>query len=208
MHLRKPDPDRSILAAVYVGAASLAAFAFGQSYKHIYDLGRLHEQDGWTARLLPLSVDVVIVVASLILILQGRSDEQPDDLAKWLPRAMLYVGIAATIGANLLYGLPYGWETAGISTWPGAVFAGTVEVVMVAVRPVQRTAVKRTVIPAGQPLVPATVAEAAQAAFAASMQAGNPLSGYQLSQRFGLKRSQADKLVAASKAAMNGSGHA
>lgn len=191
---RRLDPRTALLVGVYVGATSLAAFAFGQSYKHIYDLGRLHEQDGWTALLLPLSVDVVIVVATMILLLQRIYGEKPSGLAKWLPRVMLYAGIAATIGANLLYGLPYGWETAGISTWPGVVFAGVVETVMVAVRPMQREPVKRTVIPAGQPLIPATVTDAARAAFAASAAAGNPLSGYQLHKRFGIPRSQADKI--------------
>ena len=201
------DTRIALLAGVGVGAVALAAFAFAQSYKHIYDLGRLHQQDGWTSLLLPLSVDVVIVVATLIMLLQRTYDEKPARLAKWAPRVMLYVGIAATIGANLLYGLPYGWLTAGISTWPGVVFAGTVEVVMVSVRPVRREAVKRTVIPAGQMQVPATVLEAARIAFEASLAAGNPLSGYQVHKRFGLSRSAADKICKLPAAAMNGSGH-
>lgn len=203
--MRYPDARGALLVGVYAGAASLAAFAFAQSYKHIYDLGRLHEQNGWTALLLPLSVDVVIVVATMIMLLQRTYDEKPSGLAAWLPRVMLYAGIAATIGANLLYGLPYGWETAGISTWPGVVFAGVVETVMVSVRPAQRTAVKRTVITAGQPLVPATVMDAARTAFEASKAAGNPLGSYTLAKRFGIARSQADKICKAPVASMNGS---
>ena len=200
----KPDPDTAILVAVYAGAAALAAFAFGQSYKHIYDLGLGNHQDGWTAQLLPLFVDVVIVVASLILVYQRRYTQPPTGPAKWMPRVMLYVGIAATIGANALYGLPYGLETAGISAWPGVVFAGLAETVLVSVRPVQRKGAAATVIVAGQALTPANAVEAAKAAYAASVAAGNPLSGWQIHKRFGIPRSTAAKIAKPAASQLNG----
>ena len=196
--------DRTIRVCVWVAVALVAAFAFGQSYEHIYDLGRLHAQHGWTARLLPLSVDLLIVAAGLILWLQKAASDKPAGLARFMPRLMLWAGIGATIGANLAYGLPYGAETALISTWPGAMFAGLAETVMVSVRPVQREAVKRTVIAAGQSLVPATVMDAARVAHAASVAAGNPLSSYQIHKRFSIPRSQADKICRT--AALNGDG--
>jgi Protein of unknown function (DUF2637) len=204
----RPDPDRSILAAVYFGAALLAAFAFGVSYTHIYDLALANGQHAWAARLTPLSVDLLIVVASLVLLLQRRYDEKPDRLAKWLPRAMLYAGIAATVAANLLSGLHWTGLDPYVSAWPATVFAAVVETVFVAVSPVRRNGVKRTVIAAGQPPVPATVADAARTAYVASVAAGNPLSSYQVHKRFGITRSQAARICtpAAGKAALNGDG--
>jgi hypothetical protein len=203
----KPDPDKAILGGVYAGAVLVAAFAFGVSYTHIYDLGRANGQHAWAAKLLPLSVDLLIVVASLVMFLQRRYDEKPADLAKWLPRGMLYAGIVATIAANVFYGLHWTGLAPYVSAWPAAVFAAVVETVFVAVRPVQREAVKRTVIAAGQPAVPATVMDAARAAFEASRSAGNPLSSYQIHKRFGIARSVADKICKAAVAAsLNGSG--
>lgn len=200
--------DRRITFCIWAGVALVAAFAFGQSYEHIYELGLSHHQALWNARLLPLSVDLLIVVAGSIIWLQKNSDGKPAGLARWMPRLMLWSGIAATIAANLAYGLPYGWPTALVSTWPGAMFAGLAETVMVSVGRVQREAIKRTVIQPGQPAVPATVAEAARTAFLASVAAGNPLSSYQVHKRFGIPRSQADKIVrlVAERAALNGDG--
>src|SRR5215472_6361331 len=182
--------------AVYSVLAAVAAFAFFQSYVHIYDLGRLHAQRGETARLLPLSVDLLIVAATLVIYLQKAEDARPSGIARWLPRGMLYAGIGATVAANVLYGLPYGWLSAVISAWPGAVFAGLVEMVLVAVRPVQREAVNRTVIVAGQPAVPSDSHEAARTAYAASVAGANPLTPYALNKRFGITLSQARKIVA------------
>jgi hypothetical protein len=200
------DADTSILVAVYVVVAAVAAFAFGQSYTHIYDLGRRAAQRGWTATLLPLSVDLLIVAATLVMAWQRRQDSDPSGLARWLPRAMLYAGIGATIAANIGYGLPYGDLAAGISAWPGAVFAGLVETVMVAVRPRRRGPGRRAPVTAGQPAIPATVLDAAKAAHAASLAAGNPLSGFQLHKRFGVSRAVGDKIAAAGRAAANGDG--
>ena len=201
------DAGRYIRWAVYAVVAAVAAFAFFQSYVHIYDLGRLHAQRGETARLLPLSVDLLIVAASLVLYLQAVQDARPSGVARWLPRGMLYAGIGATVAANVLYGLPSGWLSALISAWPGAVFAGLVEMVMVAVRPVTREAVNQTLTFPVQPVVPASVHEAARAAFAASVAGGNPIKETQLAARFGIPRSQARKICSAAvRPSANGSG--
>jgi hypothetical protein len=119
---------------VYLTAAAVAAFAFIVSYSHIYDLGRTHAQSGTAARLLPLSVDLLIVAASLVLFIQSREPRPGAWLARWMPRLVLWAGIGGTMGANVAYGLPHGWLSAVISGWPGAAFVGVVEMVMVAVR--------------------------------------------------------------------------
>ena len=204
----QPVSDRAIRNTVYGVAALVAVFAFVVSYAHIYDLARGHGQHGVAAKAMPLSVDMLIVAASLMLFLQSRASERAAGLARLLPRLLLWAGIGATIGANIAYGWPYGWLGAAISAWPGAVFAGLVEMVMVTARPKVREAVKGTVIAAAKPLVPATAVEAARTAFEASAAAGNPLGPYTLAARFGIPRSQANKICrpAVTAAALNGQG--
>jgi hypothetical protein len=60
--------DRLIRASTAAVVVAVAAFAAVVSYSHIYDLGRAHGQDGTAARLLPLSVDGLILAASLVLL--------------------------------------------------------------------------------------------------------------------------------------------
>jgi hypothetical protein len=57
--------DRVIRCATAAVVCAVAAFAAVVPYSHIYGLGRVHGQDGTAARLLPLSVDGLILAASL-----------------------------------------------------------------------------------------------------------------------------------------------
>jgi len=109
---------------------AVAAFAAVVSYSHIYGLGRAHGQDGTAARLLPLSVDGLILAASLVLLHEARNDRDAPALARF----MLWLGISATIGANVAYGAGYGLLGALISAWPAVAFIGTVEIAMQLVR--------------------------------------------------------------------------
>jgi hypothetical protein len=92
-----------------------------QSYGHIYDLARTHGQSLIDARLLPLSVDGLIIAASLAL-LHGTAPV----LARWV----LALGIAATVSANVAYGLPSGALGAVVSAWPGISFVGAAELLL------------------------------------------------------------------------------
>jgi hypothetical protein len=200
------DADSVIRWIVYVVVAVVAAFAFIVSYTHIYDLGRANGQHGIAAKGTPLSVDLLIVAATLVLVLQSRAGVKLTGTAWWLPRALLWSGIAATVAANVAYGLPFGPVGAVVSAWPGAVFAGLAEMVMVTVRPVSGEAINQTLSFPGQPVVAASAFEAAQTAFAASVIAANPLKETQLAARFGIPRSQARKICAPAAPSMNGSG--
>jgi hypothetical protein len=175
---------------VYLTALAVAAFAFVVSYSHIYDLGRGHAQSGVAGRLLPLSVDLLIVAASLVLLIQSGGPRPETWLARWWPRGVLWTGIGATVAANLAYGLPHGWLAAVISAWPGAAFVGVVEMVMIAVRPGADRG-PRLQVPG---TVPSSVLEAAEAWFAATVRVGNPASLNKLQERFPLTRAQATEI--------------
>jgi hypothetical protein len=88
--------DRVTRFATGAVVCAVAAFAAVVSYCHIYGLGRAHGQDGTAARLLPLSVDGLIVAASLVLSHEARNGRDTPRLARF----MLWLGIAATIGAD------------------------------------------------------------------------------------------------------------
>ena len=122
--------DRVIRFATAAVVCAVVAFAAVVSYSHIYGLGRAHGQDGTAARLLPLSVDGLILAASLVLLHEARNDRD----APWLARFMLWLGIGATIGANIAYGAGYGLLGALISAWPAVAFIGSVEISMEQVR--------------------------------------------------------------------------
>ena len=64
--------DRVIRLATAAVVCAVAAVAAVVSYSHIYGLGRAHGQDGTAARLLPLSVDGLILAASLVLLHEAR----------------------------------------------------------------------------------------------------------------------------------------
>ena len=106
--------DRVIRFTTAAVVSAVAAFATVVSDSHIYGLGRAHGPDGTAARLLPLSVDGLVLAASLVLLHEARNDRDAPALARF----MLWLGISATIGANIAYGAGYGLLGALISAWP------------------------------------------------------------------------------------------
>jgi len=190
--------DRVIRFTTAAVVCAVAAFAAVVSYSHIYGLGRAHGQDGTAARLLPLSVDGLILAASLVLLHEARNGRDAPGLARF----MLWLGIAATIGANLAYGAGYGLLGALISAWPAVAFIGAVEIVMQLVRR-SRGPRAATSVPA-VPEVPGDVEQAVRAAYAASVAAGQPLSQRAMAERFGLSRRRVGQLVTQVTASGNG----
>jgi hypothetical protein len=190
--------DRVIRFATAAVVCAVAGFAAVVSYSHIYGLGRTHGQDGTAARLLPLSVDGLIVAASLVLLHEARNDRDAPGLA----RLMLWLGIGATVGANIAFGAGYGLLGALISAWPAVAFIGSVEIAMQQVRRARVPLANQ----AGQlvPQVPGDAEQAVRAAYAASVAAGAPLSQRAMADRFGLSRRKVGQLVAQVTASANG----
>jgi hypothetical protein len=119
-----------------------------------------------------------------------------------LARLMLWLGIGATIGANIAYGAGYGLLGALISAWPAVAFIGAVEIAMQLVRRARgpREATAAPVVPA----VPGDVEQAVRAAYSASVAAGQPLSHRAMAERFGLSRRKLSRLIADITVGSNG----
>ena len=188
--------DKLIRTAMTAVVVAVAGFAAVVSYSHIYGLGRAHGQVGAAARLLPLSVDGLIVAASLVLLHEARNGRGAPRLA----RVMLWLGIAATVGANVAFGVRFGPLGAVISAWPAVAFIGAVEMAMQLVR---RARAPWASVPAAAPAsalavvppVPGDVHEAVLAAYAASVAAGTPLSQRAMAARFGISRRKIHQLI-------------
>jgi hypothetical protein len=77
-------------AFAVLGVAAVA------SYEHVYDLVRAHGEAGWTARLIPLTVDGLIYASSMVMLDSARRKMPVPALARWL----LGLCIAATLAAD------------------------------------------------------------------------------------------------------------
>lgn len=103
-------PSRLALTAA-LPIAIVAIVAGKVSYSHITALGLRTHQGVTDSHLLFLPIDGLIVAGSVILI--------AGSLLGWLGIAL---GVAATLFANLQYGLPHGALSAAVSTWPAIAF--------------------------------------------------------------------------------------
>ena len=120
------------MSRVLAGLAVLvvAVIAAIVSFSHIESLALGHGQPIWDARLLPVSVDGLLVVSSLTMLAEARAQRPAPGLARF----GLVFGIAGTLAANVAYGVHFGLVGAVISAWPAAAFVTATEIVLVGLR--------------------------------------------------------------------------
>ena len=99
----------AVLAALPV--ALVAVIAGVVSYAHIEGLAMSVHQSIATARMLPFSVDFLIVAGSVILLAGSELG--------WLG---VIPGVGATMFANIESGLPHGPLAAAVAGWPAVAF--------------------------------------------------------------------------------------
>jgi hypothetical protein len=128
--------DRLIRITTALAVAAVAAVAAVISYRHAYELVSTHGETGLTARLIPFTVDGLILAASMLLLDASRRNQAAPALAQWC----LGAGIAATIGANLAHGIGHGLIGALVSAWPALALAGSFELLMTLIRTGRRHA--------------------------------------------------------------------
>jgi hypothetical protein len=107
--------------AASIGAAlTVAAIAAVASYSHMRHLALRYGQEAWVADLLPLSVDGMLVVATIAL-----GDGRRYRWSAWLA---FWVGVCASVIANVLAAQPSAIARC-ISAWPAVAFLLVVEVI-------------------------------------------------------------------------------
>jgi Protein of unknown function (DUF2637) len=122
--------DRLIRITTACAVTIVAAVAAVISYHHAYELVSTHGESGLTARLVPFTVDGLILAASMLILDSNRRRQSVPRLARWC----LGAGIVATVCANLAHGLGHGPIGALISAWPALALAGSFELLMLLVR--------------------------------------------------------------------------
>jgi hypothetical protein len=128
--------DRTIrwsTAAAVIGVAVVAAVV---SYEHAYELVHGHGETGWTAHLIPLTVDGLIWASSMVMLDSARRGVRVPALARWL----LGLGIAATLAANVAHGLGHGPIGGAVAAWPAVALVGFYELLMMIIRGTQQPA--------------------------------------------------------------------
>ena len=104
----------------------MAAVAAVVSHEHASALVRAHGESGWTARLIPLTVDGLIYASSMAMLGAAGRGVQVPALARWL----LGLGIAATLAANVTHGLCNGPVGAAVGAWPAVALVGSYELLI------------------------------------------------------------------------------
>jgi hypothetical protein len=96
------------------------------SYDHAYDVVRAHGESGWTAHMVPLTVDGLINARSLVMLDSAHRKSPVLSLARWL------VGLG--IAANVARGLGRGVIGAAVAAWPAVALVGSKELPMMIIR--------------------------------------------------------------------------
>lgn len=130
-----PKGDRTIRATVVVAVCMVSLMATYVSYSHGYELARDSGEGKNRAWAFPLTVDGLIFSASMVILRASRHDIKPPKAA-WFA---LCTGVAGTLFANVMHGVPYGPVGVLVSTWPAIALVLSFEMLMRLFRPAQRS---------------------------------------------------------------------
>ncbi len=197
--------DRYIRTSAITVVVVLAAVAMFVSYRHQYELAVGYGEPAETARLFPITIDGVIIMASLILLYCARLRLPVPPLA----RGALWAGIAATLAANAAHGWSGGLGSRLVSAAPAAVLVIAYELLMWLIRTMKTTtpqeAVERVVyrdvpvevpVEVEVPVLPADRFEAARLVVEDAHNAGRRLPGRRaLADRWGIEIREAVEIL-------------
>ena len=193
--------DRLVRWCTVLAVVAVAGVAAYVSYWHAVEVVTHHGERGIIGHLYPITIDGIIVAASMVVLDAARHLEAAPRLA-W---CLLAAGILVTLAANVTYGVRFGLAGALWAAWPAVAFVGCYELLMMLVRASARRA-ETADIGHGFVAVPSTAEQAAEACLRATIAAGNPLSINQLTERFSLPRKAATELRTRVLAEANGHG--
>ncbi|WP_336208215.1 DUF2637 domain-containing protein [Nonomuraea sp. LPB2021202275-12-8] len=135
---------RFLTAAVVILLAGVAAVV---SYRHAYEVVIANGESGFTAVLVPLTIDGLIFASSMVLLDAARRRLPAPKLAYFT----LGLGILATLAANVMHGWAHGPVGAIVAAWPAVALVLSYELLMGLIR---RSTVTDVTV---QAAVPATV---------------------------------------------------
>jgi hypothetical protein len=119
------DSSRWSRWTTIVAVLMLAVIAAVVSYSHMYELALRNGEPEWRAALFPLSVDGMIVGASMTLLSDARNGRK----GGLLPWTLLIIGSGASLAANVAVADPTMWSRI-IHAWPSFALIGAYELLM------------------------------------------------------------------------------
>ncbi|MBL7499776.1 DUF2637 domain-containing protein [Frankia sp. CNm7] len=118
-----------IRLATVIAVVTVALIAGAVSYLHMSGVAREHGEDRLTAAIVPISVDGLIVAASLTLLADSRAGRRRSPL----PYALLVLASAASVAANVMHAEP-DLAARVIAAWPSAALIGAYEMLVSQIR--------------------------------------------------------------------------
>ncbi len=123
--------DRVITWATVAAVATVGLAAAVLSYRHQFELAAGHGESALTAKLLPISIDGLLLAGTLAVLDASRRQTGH----AWAARITVGLGVAMTVWANVVHGLGYGWTGIIISGWPPVALIAAIEVLARMIRP-------------------------------------------------------------------------
>lgn len=118
--------DRGILWATSGAIVSVVGINFATSYQHIQLLGLKYGEDSYSAALMPVGIDGMLLALGFANVLAAKFLPRLKNPHKWgqrMLRAALGFGVGGTVAANGSYGAWWGTTGALLGTWsPIALF--------------------------------------------------------------------------------------
>lgn len=127
---RRLDTDCLVRWSTILVVVLVALAAAYVSYGHAFDLIHSHGESQTAAVVGSGTVDGLVYASEMVL-LQAARYRQP---APWLAHFGLWLGIAATGGANVAHGISHGYVGALVSVWPAVALITSYALLMKMIR--------------------------------------------------------------------------
>ena len=138
-----------MLGATVAAVVAVAGIAGAISYGHMHDWASANGEPSWRALLFPLSVDGLLIAASVVLLADSRSGRSAD----WLAYLLAGLGAAVSVAANVAHDWTDPVAATAIAGWPPLALLGSYELLM---RLLRRLRLPSERVAAVEPAVPAT----------------------------------------------------
>jgi hypothetical protein len=136
--------------------------------------------------MIPVTIDGLVYASSMV-ILDAARNRRPPPLLAWV---LLWLGITATLAANIAHGWEYGPVGAVVAAWPAVALVGCYEMLMWLIRTGPGTR------PAPSSAEAEDLFQQAVRAYRESIEDGQRLSERKLAERFGRSRRWARSVIA------------
>jgi hypothetical protein len=180
----EPRTDLLIRGTTKLVVCGVAVIAAIVSYRHAYAVVTEYGESGATAIMIPLTIDGLVYAASMVILHSARVGVKAPPLA-WM---LLWLGITATLAANVAHGWQNGLVGSIVAAWPAVALVGCYEMLMWLVRTNGRSGMEK-------PTETLDVDQQAIKAYRESVRIGSPLSERRIAEKYGRSRRWARVII-------------